>query len=280
MQRRMMSYSMMICGVIAMVIGFTLLPLPTPSTAAPALQPSPRPTIAPVTIVPASSPPPVPMGRVTGTIIDLRTNAPAAQIAVKISDAVVYSDQNGNYDRWVESGFYTLALQLTDEQGSPAQAPLTIAVGPGDTVVAHLFFTSPGQAEPAAPAFTIEAPTAVPTAVPTIAPVAVAPELPAVIPPKLPYTGVVDDPAAATSQQPAHLPRTATTIPFNAQFWFVVGFLLLAGGLGLQFWPSRRQATPAPADEQFLAKLLSTPPPATDEELLHALLTGKGSSDK
>ncbi|WP_322488772.1 hypothetical protein [Chloroflexus sp.] len=276
MQRRMMSYSMMICGVLAMVIGFTLSPLPTPATAAPALQPSPRPTIPPVTIVPASSPTPVPMGRVTGTVIDLRTHAPATQIAVKIGDAVVYSDQNGNYDRWVESGFYTLALQLTDEQGSPAQAPLTIAVGPGDTVVAHLFFTSRGQAEPAAPAFTIEAP----TAVPTIAPVAVAPELPAVIPPKLPYTGIADDPAAATNQQPAYLPRTATTIPFNAQFWFVVGFLLLAGGLGLQFWPSRRQVTPVPADEQFLAKLLNTPPPATDEELLRALLTGKGSADE
>lgn len=276
MQRRMMSYSMMICGVLAMVIGFTLLPLPTPSTAAPALQPSPRPTIPPVTVLPASSPTPVPMGRVTGTIIDLRTHAPAAQIAVKIGDAVVYSDQNGNYDRWVESGFYTLALQLTDEQGSPAQAPLTIAVGPGDTVVAHLFFTSPGQAEPAAPAFTIEAPTEVPTA----APVAVMPELPAVIPPKLPYTGIADTPASSIGQQPNLLPRTATTIPFNAQFWFVVGFLLLAGGLGLQFWPSRRQATPTPADAQFLAKLLSAPPPATDEELLRALLTGQRSSEK
>ncbi|WP_298403110.1 hypothetical protein [uncultured Chloroflexus sp.] len=276
MQRRMLSYSMMICGVLAMVIGFALLPLPKPSTAAPALQPSPRPTIPPVTVLPASSPTPMPMGRVTGTIIDLRTHAPAAQIAVKIGDAVVYSDQNGNYDRWVESGFYTLALHLTDEQGSPAQAPLTIAVGPGDTVVAHLFFTSPSLAEPAAPAFTIEAPTEVPTA----APVAVMPELPAVIPPKLPYTGIADTPTAATSQQPAHLPRTATTIPFNAQFWFVVGFLLLAGGLGLQFWPSRRPAALAPTDEQFLAKLLSTPVQPTDEELLRELFTKQSAAEK
>ncbi|WP_298482455.1 hypothetical protein [uncultured Chloroflexus sp.] len=294
MQRRMLSYSMMICGVLAMVIGFALLPLPKPSTAAPALQPSPRPTIPPVTVLPASSPTPMPMGRVTGTIIDLRTHAPAAQIAVKIGDAVVYSDQNGNYDRWVESGFYTLALHLTDEQGSPAQAPLTIAVGPGDTVVAHLFFTSPSLAEPAAPAFTIEAPTEVPTAapvavmpeleapteVPTAAPVAVMPELPAVIPPKLPYTGIADTPTAATSQQPAHLPRTATTIPFNAQFWFVVGFLLLAGGLGLQFWPSRRPAALAPTDEQFLAKLLSTPVQPTDEELLRELFTKQSAAEK
>ncbi|MCS6888840.1 MAG: hypothetical protein NZQ09_11575 [Chloroflexus sp.] len=280
MQRRMISYSMMVCGVLAMVIGFALLPLPASSTAAPALQPSPRPTIPPVTILPASSPTPVPMGRVTGTIIDLRTHAPTANIAVKIGDAVVYSDANGNYDRWVESGFYTLELQLSSDQGSPAQPPLTIAVGPGDTVIAHLFFTSTAPSEPA---FTVEAPTAVPTleptAVPTTAPVAVAPELPAVIPPKLPYTGVAAGdkaaPAAAIGQQPAQLPRTATTSPFNAQFWFVVGFLLLAGGLGLQFWPSPRRAAPIPADERLLAELLSLPPRKGDEELLRSLLEGK-----
>ncbi|WP_322512781.1 hypothetical protein [Chloroflexus sp.] len=272
MQRRMISYSMMVCGVLAMVIGFALLPLPASSTAAPALQPSPRPTIPPVTVLPASSPTSVPMGRVTGTIIDLRTHAPTANIAVKIGDAVVYSDANGNYDRWVESGFYTLELQLSSDQGSPAQAPLTIAVGPGDTVIAHLFFTSTAPSEPA---FTVEAPTAVPTA----APVAVAPDIPAVIPPKLPYTGVAAGdkavPAATSDQQPAQLPRTATTSPFNTQFWFVVGFLLLAGGLGLQFWPSRRRATPTPADERLLAELLSKPPRKDDEELLRSLLEGK-----
>ncbi|MFN3374819.1 MAG: hypothetical protein ACK44M_14790, partial [Chloroflexus sp.] len=116
--------------------------------------------------------------------------------------------------------------------------------------------------------------------VPTTAPVAVMPELPAVIPPKLPYTGIADTPTTATSQQPAHLPRTATTISFNAQFWFVVGFLLLAGGLGLQFWPSRRPVAPAPTDEQFLAKLLSTPVQPTDEELLRKLLTKQSAAEK
>lgn len=264
---------MMICGVLAMIIGFALLPLPVPSTAAPALQPSPRPTIPQVDTSP-STPTPVPMGRVTGTIIDLRTHAPASNIAVRIGDTVVYSDANGNYDRWVESGFYILALQLTDEQGSPAQAPLTIAVGPGDTVIAHLFFTSPSPAEPAAPASTIEAP----TAVPTMAPVTVMPELPAVIPPQLPYTGVAEAPAAAVIQQPAILPRTATTTPFNAQFWFVVGSLLLAGGLGLQFWSSRRQADPMPADEiPCSAAQCAT---VTDEYLLSSLLVRKDLSDE
>lgn len=266
MQRRMISYGMMISGVLAMIIGFALLPLPSPSTAAPALQPSPRPTIPPLTILPASSPTPVPMGRVTGTIIDLRTHTPTANIAVQIGDTIVYSDANGNYDRWVESGFYTLALQLSSEQGSPAQPPLEIAVGPGDTVVAHLFFTSLGQPTELA----IEAPTATPTEVPmpTIAPVAVAPEMPVVIPPKLPYTGV----DAVPARQPTHLPRTATTTTFNAQFWFVVGFLLLVGGLGLQFWPSRRRVVPTSTDEQLLNELLGVSPNNNDEELLRALL--------
>ncbi|GIW91931.1 MAG: hypothetical protein KatS3mg109_2363 [Pirellulaceae bacterium] len=277
MQRRMISYSMMICGIVAMMIGFTLLPLPTSSTAAPALQPSPRPTIPPVTVLPYSEPTPVPMGRITGTIIDLRTHAPTPNIAVQIGDAVVYSDANGNYDRWVESGYYTVTLQLRDDQGSPGQPPLNIAVGPGDTVVAHLFFTSPAPNESSAP-ITIEAPTTEPIS----EPVAVIPALPEVIPPKLPYTGVADTPATTIDRQPTFLPRTATTIPFNAQFWFVVGFILLAGGLGLQFWPVRRNASSA-AHERILAELLSTPPPPLhhhDDELLYTLLTQHDAHDK
>ncbi|WP_448338223.1 hypothetical protein [Chloroflexus aurantiacus] len=269
MQRRMISFGMMICGVIAMVIGFTLLPLPTPSTAAPALQPSPRPTIPPVKIVPTSEPTVVPMGRVTGTIIDLRTHAPAPNIAVQVGDTVVYSDNNGNYDRWVESGFYVLALQLTPDQGSPGQPPLEIAVGPGDTVVAHLFFTSPAPNNATESGLTVEAPTAAP-----VPPPAVAPAIPESVPPKLPFTGIDTDsesvPAANSNQLPSRLPRTATNTPFNASFWFVVGFILLAGGLGLQFWPVRRPS--ASREDQLLAQLLTTPP-ASREELLRQLLS-------
>ncbi len=256
MQRRMISYSMMICGVLAMVIGFSLLPSPSPSTAAPALQPSPRPTLPPVTILPASEPTPVPMGRVTGTIIDLRTSAPAPGIAVQIGDAVVYSDTNGNYDRWVESGFYSVTLQLTADQGAPGQPPLAIAVGPGDTVVAHLFFTSPSAVETIAPPTIEEVPTAV------VLPVL--PEAPVSIPPKLPFTGVDAEETAQSSQQPAYLPRTATPIPFNAQFWFALGLLLLVSGLGLQFWPNQRPSRPA--------RRRRMPTHRSDEELLRALL--------
>ncbi|MEJ5345451.1 MAG: hypothetical protein WHS83_11130 [Chloroflexus sp.] len=269
MQRRMISFGMMICGVIAMIIGFTLLPLPTPSTAAPALQPSPRPTIPPVKIVPTSEPTVVPMGRVTGTIIDLRTYAPAPNIAVQVGDAVVYSDNNGNYDRWVESGFYVLALQLTPEQGSPGQPPLEIAVGPGDTVVAHLFFTSPAPNNATESGLTVEAPTAEP-----VPPPAAVPAIPESVPPKLPFTGIDTGsetaPAGNSNQLPSHLPRTATNTPFNASFWFVVGFILLAGGLGLQFWPVRRSS--ASREDQLLAELLTTPP-ASREELLRQLLS-------
>ncbi len=271
MQRRMISYSMMICGVIAMVIGFTLLPLPAQSTAAPALQPSPRPTLPPPVLVPAT-PTPLPMGRITGTIIDLRTNAPASGIAVQIGEAVAYSDGNGNYDRWVESGYYRLALNLNPDQGSPAQPPLEIAVGPGDTVVAHLFFTSPAQSTEVSPDLAIEAPTAEPAPQPVVIPA-----LPQVIPPKLPYTGIATDvdtaPAIGIDQQPTRLPRTATTTPFNAQFWFILGVILLAGGLGLQFWPARRSSPSASTNNRLLITLLTTPLPHSREELLHKLLT-------
>ncbi|MEF3272881.1 MAG: hypothetical protein K6356_00530 [Chloroflexus sp.] len=270
--RGIISYSMMLCGVLAMIIGFSLLPMPAPSAAAPALQPSPRPTLRPVTILPETTPSPVPMGRVTGTIIDLRTQSPAANIAVQIGNSVVYSDANGNYDRWVESGFYSLALQLSSEQGSPAQPPLEIAVGPGDTVVAHLFFTSPAPNEPIVPSLTIDAPTAEP------APPAM-PELPAIIPPKLPLTGVETDaqavPASNVVRQPIHLPRTASPVPFNAQFWFGLGILLLVSGLTLQFWPSRQRRALTPSDEQLLASLLSVPLRASDDALLQKLLTGE-----
>jgi len=271
MQRRMISYSMMICGVIAMVIGFTLLPLPAQSTAAPALQPSPRPTLPPPVLVPAT-PTPLPMGRITGTIIDLRTNAPASGIAVQIGEAVAYSDGNGNYDRWVESGYYRLALNLNPDQGSPAQPPLEIAVGPGDTVVAHLFFTSPAQSTEVSPDLAIEAPTAEPAPQPVVVPA-----MPETMPPKLPYTGTATDvdtvPATAIDQQPTRLPRTAATAPFNAQFWFIVGFILLVGGLGLQFWPVRQPSQPVSTNDRLLSTLLTTPPSESREELLHKLLT-------
>jgi hypothetical protein len=274
MQRRMISYSMMISGLIAMVIGFTLLPLPAQSTAAPALQPSPRPTLPPPVLVPAT-PTPLPMGRVTGTIIDLRTNAPAAGIAVQIGEALVYSDGNGNYDRWVESGYYRLALNLNPDQGSPAQPPLEIAVGPGDTVVAHLFFTSPAQSTEVSPDLAIEAPTAEPAPQPVVVPA-----MPETMPPKLPYTGIATDvdtvPATAIDQQPTRLPRTAATAPFNAQFWFILGVILLAGGLGLQFWPARRSSPSASTNNRLLITLLTTPLPHSREELLCKLLTDPG----
>jgi hypothetical protein len=275
MQRRMISYSMMISGLIAMVIGFTLLPLPAQSTAAPALQPSPRPTLPPPVLVPAT-PTPLPMGRVTGTIIDLRTNAPAAGIAVQIGEALVYSDGNGNYDRWVESGYYRLALNLNPDQGSPAQPPLEIAVGPGDTVVVHLFFTSPAPNTAVLPDLTIEAPTAEPAPQPVVVPALPEP-VPETMPPKLPYTGIATDadtvPATAIDQQPTRLPRTAATAPFNAQFWFILGIILLAGGLGLQFWPARRSSQPVSTNDRLLSTLLITPPSESREELLRKLLT-------
>src|SRR5215213_6254640 len=86
-------------------------------------QPPPRPTLTPVPPTPVrssdhSSPTAVPAGRITGTVIDQTTGAPAPNIAVAVGDQTVVTDANGNYDRsGLPAGSYTVALALTAEQG-------------------------------------------------------------------------------------------------------------------------------------------------------------------
>ncbi|MGQ9774466.1 MAG: hypothetical protein ACUVS0_13345, partial [Chloroflexus sp.] len=111
-------------------------------------------------------------------------------------------------------------------------------------------------------------------AIPESIPPEVAPAIPESIPPKLPFTGIDTDsesaPAGNSHQLPNRLPRTATNTPFNASFWFVVGFIFLVGGLGLQFWPVRQSS--ASREDHLLVELLTTPP-ASREELLRQLLS-------
>ncbi|MFQ3663783.1 MAG: hypothetical protein SNJ69_15500 [Chloroflexaceae bacterium] len=241
MRRQVVSVTLMLCGAIMLVLGMVVVPAPVPVVAGPALQPSPRPPLEPT--APADegmpAPTPIPYGRVTGTIIDLRTGAPAPGKLVVIGDSTVISDANGNYDRWVVSGFYNLNLQLRDGEGRVAQPPQQIAVGNGDTVVVHLFFTS---AEPAAPAAPEPVATVTPTALPA------------------------PTPSDVTAVAPVSLPVTAAT---GAR---VPGSLLLAGavllGLGalLQVRPRRRAARRQEADQRLLRRMLATPPRDTSEE--------------
>jgi Carboxypeptidase regulatory-like domain len=150
--------------------------------AAPALaqgQP-PRPTLTPVPPTPVrdsdrSSPTAVPAGRITGTVIDQTTGAPAPNIAVAVGDQTVVTDANGNYDRsGLPAGDYVVALALAAEQGVPSQAPIIVPLASGATVVQHLAFRSP----------VLAAPTPIPTAV--------------VVPAALPITGGADGGSGGT----------------------------------------------------------------------------------
>lgn len=107
-------------------------PTPPPPTTTPIPQPEPAP--APRRLKP---------GRITGTIIDVTTGAPAANVAVRIGSRIVVSDANGNYD-WSGApvGDYEVALALPADWGIPLQSTLVVTVGEQDTTVQHLFFRS------------------------------------------------------------------------------------------------------------------------------------------
>jgi carboxypeptidase family protein len=115
----------------------TIVPTATPVTSTP-LVPTPKPKHK------SKDATPVPPGRITGTVIDLTSGAPAPGIAVMVGDVRVVSDANGNYDRnGLPPGSYTVTLALAEGQGTPAQAPITVELAAGATVVQHLAFRSP-----------------------------------------------------------------------------------------------------------------------------------------
>ena len=130
-------------------------------------QPPPRPTLTPAPPTPIrhsddSSPTTASAGRITGTVIDQTTGAPAPNIAVAVGDKTVVTDANGNYDRsGLPAGDYIVALVLAPEQGVAGQQPIVVTLASGATIVQHLVFRSPLPV----------APTAVAVVVPTNLPV-------------------------------------------------------------------------------------------------------------
>jgi hypothetical protein len=86
-------------------------------------------------------PTPVPLGRITGTIIDLTTGAPVPAMPVQVGNVVVYSDEFGNYERpLLPSGDYRVELLLDPEVAVPQQDPRTVRIDGDETEVEHLFF--------------------------------------------------------------------------------------------------------------------------------------------
>ena len=145
--------------LIAILISLALFSGTTRESSAQQLPPRPIPTATPEKkdkpreeIIPA---------RITGTLIDLRTSAPAPGIAVIVGDQTIITDANGNYDRSdLMPGAYQVMLSLTVLQGEAAQGPITIEVASGETVVQHLGFRSPTPA--ATPVSEVAAPSALP----------------------------------------------------------------------------------------------------------------------
>jgi hypothetical protein len=80
-------------------------------------------------------------GRITGTVIELNSGAPAPGVAVAVGDVVVTSDANGNYDRSdLPPRSYLVALLLKEGQGIPVQEPVLVNLTSGSTVIQHLTF--------------------------------------------------------------------------------------------------------------------------------------------
>jgi len=264
MRRQLSSIALVVCGIMALVGGLTMMLSPV-AVAAQAPQPSPRPTLQPTPDLRhrAEGPTAVPLGRLTGTVIDLRTGAPTSGITVLVGSQAVSSDANGNYDIWLSSGYYRLELKLTSNQGTATQPAQAIAIGPGDTVVVHLFFTSPA---PTAETQQIAPPALEPT--PTTAP-------PVAMPPNLPDTsvahGAAAHPLADSLSAPESLPHTAAAAGLGAAgTWILFGALLLGLGLVVQLAPRPRQRHSLPprrtrpaaprhddSDEGVLADLLN-----------------------
>lgn len=263
MRRQMTSYTLMLCGVLALALGLLIGPAPAPASAMPALQPSPRPTLVPTSVGDTGddkpTPTPIPPGRVTGTVIDLRTSAPVPNILVAVGDSLVISDRFGNYERWVTTGYYNVGLQLRAGEGTSAQGMQKVAVGPGDSVFVHLFFTSPAPA--VAPV--VEAPPVVttPVALPS------APELPGQMPETSVERARESHPMRVTAPAPASLPLTAASAIGAPTLWVMAGAAMLSLGALLHFTTRRRHA------EVVLKQLLNSKvPPRSDEGVLEDLL--------
>ena len=88
-------------------------------------------------------------GRITGTVIDLSSGAPAPGVRVRIGETTVSSDTSGNYSLGeLAPGTYQIALALEPDQGDPAQPPLALTLAPGAILVQHLMFRSPTRPIP------------------------------------------------------------------------------------------------------------------------------------
>jgi LPXTG-motif cell wall-anchored protein len=237
--RRKIGSALAACGIVLIISGVGALPALGAEPQIVALQPSPRPAIEPVGQAGGNG---VQMGHVTGTVIDQRTGAPAPGITVRVGDATVTSDANGNYDHWV-------ALSLSPAQGEAVQGAVTVTIQPNSATIQHLSFISPAPAT----SVVAGAPAAAPKLVPTV------------------HADAAPTPAV---DAPKRLPRTGSE-GSPAWMWLAAGMLLLMAGSVVGFAPVINGRSAAAllrtqvANVAFLRTLLAQPPV---DEFLTALI--------
>lgn len=242
-------------------------------------QPTPRPPLPPEGNNKSSIGTGSGMGHIAGTVIDLTTGAPAANIEVLVGEYMLMTDVNGNYDRWLPSGTYTVALILGKDKGVAAQPELILALPEQERVIQHLAFYSPKPAAAPAAPVQVTAPAA------PIQPTAVPAQSKARTPEH--QDTKTDTPALV----PSRLPRTGDDAP-SFMLWISVGIALMAGGVFMGMYGNlRRSAVPATlplvsrrhravaastADAALLSSLLSSklpsPKRSSDDALLQTLL--------
>jgi hypothetical protein len=143
---------------------------------------------------------PATQGRITGTVIDQVTGAPVPGVTVRIGDAYVATDANGNYElTGLPAGTYEIELILTPEQGIPAQPILSVSVPANGTAVQNLFLSSEGL--PRTPVTAGLAATIAAAGPPSNAPNE-PPDGPLALPDELPATGGPASAAASEEQVP------------------------------------------------------------------------------
>lgn len=246
MRRQLTSFSLVVFG-LCLIFGSMFVTIEAPvAVAGPALAPSPRPPVVRPTSAPNEpsnpnnpSEPSNPsdnnsrsrssrgpaMGRLTGTIIDATTGAPAPGITLDINGVSVTSDANGNYDTWLPQGKYTIGLRLASEQGTDLQGPQAVEIRAEDTTIQHLYFSSPAVATEVMADPVPEAPIQ-----PGVG------NLPAPIQ-ELPNTSVGSDAnsssnasvAGTTASSPNHLPSTSVAAS-SGWLWFGLGGVCLVLG--------------------------------------------------
>lgn len=279
---RMMGTVSLLTGVLMLAGWLSAFAAPTVS-AAPLLQPSPRPPIdrdrnsedgGHKNQSQAEA-----YGHVTGTVINTTTGAPVPGVNVNVGGVLVTSDANGNYDCYVPAGDQTVVLALDPGQGMPMTGPQTVQVRSGEATVAHLAFADNTNVVPTtAPAEPTPMPTETPAAPPTmIAGASLPNNLPTTGGPKAQKPAIrASTSAAAPLSAPKHLPRTAepATYPWT---WPLAALALVMFGAYVLAKPTRAAATAHAlrvraattiSNHALLARLLGV-----DEMLLQELLS-------